>query len=235
MNTLQPITSAEFGQRLDDGELGLCVVGMSNVGKTRWSELLEGAGFDNVCCDEIIEAEVADELLSLGYSGGINDMAKWLGQPYDEQFARNQKRYMEIELEKMKAIVGELQNGPPKKNTIIDTTGSVAHTHPAIRQALSKLTTVVYLEATADMRDTMFKRYMADPKPVIWEGIFSPEPSETNEEALTRCYPNLLEHRSSRYAEMAHVTVPHNVSFPMLEIKDTAGFLRHIKDALPRG
>ncbi len=229
MKDPKPLSSQEFERRLKAGELKLCVVGMSNVGKTHWSKQLAKQGFQHLCCDDLIEQKLGDELVKLGFSGGIADMAKWLGQPYDKQFAANQQRYLDLEVETMQQIIDDLENGKLQGNTIIDTTGSVVHTHPEIRQKLHALTTVVYLEATDKMRHEMFKLYIAEPKPVVWEDIFKPEAVETNADALARCYPQLLKHRSDRYADMAHITIPREIS---LAVTDSIGFLKHLKNSL---
>ncbi len=211
MKTSDPITSEEFLERLKAGELRLSLVGMSNVGKTYWAKLLAQEGFIHLNCDDLIEHELGDELRELGYSG-IADVSKWMGQPYDERFAANQQRYLELETATIQKIIAALEDGTQKGNTIIDTTGSVVHTVPAIREKLPALTTVIHLEATVEMRQEMFKLYIAEPKPVVWGDIFKKEMGESNTEALARCYPQLLEYRSGLYAEMAHVSIPRNKS-----------------------
>src|SRR3954471_24776883 len=104
------MTAAEFDHRLQSGELVLSLVGMSNVGKSYWSKRLIGAGFTHICCDDLIERELGNELFELGYAGGIADMAKWLGQPYDRQFPLNQQRYLQLETDTMNTIIAELQS-----------------------------------------------------------------------------------------------------------------------------
>ncbi|HEY5152820.1 MAG TPA: hypothetical protein VII55_02500, partial [Candidatus Saccharimonadales bacterium] len=208
MSQLEPLTLAEFEDRVAAGKLRLTLVGMSNVGKTYWSKLLAREGFTNICCDDLIEQKLGHELLELGYVGGIADMAKWLGQPYDERFAVNQRRYLQLETDALQEIIASLEDGSLTGNIVIDTTGSVVHTDSAIRRKLSALTTVVYLEASGEMRQEMFQLYIAEPKPVVWEDKFNIKPTESNIEALVRCYPQLLEYRSGLYDEMSHVTVP---------------------------
>ena len=205
----------------------ITLVGMSNVGKTYWSKkLVADAGFTHICCDDIIESELGDELLDLGYSGGIADMAKWLGQPYDPQFAANQSRYLQLEIDTMHTIIAELETGTLKGKVVIDTTGSVVHTNHRIRQKLRDLTTVVYLEATPEMREDMFKLYIAEPKPVVWGDIFQVAPGEDNQKALARCYPKLLEYRSRLYAEMADITLPRDVSLGLERVEAFLDYLQ---------
>lgn len=230
MIILQPLTAEEFEQQLEAGELTLSLVGMSNVGKTYWSKLLVQSGFTHICCDDLIEEKLGDELIQLGYTGGITDMAKWLGQPYDERFAANQQRYLQLEIETMQEIIERVEKGIQKGNIIIDTTGSVVHTGSVIREKLNALTKVIYLEATKEMQQKMFELYIAEPKPVLWADVFKSVGNESNTEALARCYPKLLEYRSGLYAEMAHVTILRETSLAMAGASD---FLEYVKGALP--
>jgi shikimate kinase len=215
-------------------QLKLSLIGMSNVGKTYWSKLLAQNGFTHLCCDDLIEQKLGRELLELGYVGGIADMAKWLGQPYDERFAANQKRILQMETDVMREIIAWLEDGSQTGNIVVDTTGSVVHLDPAIRRQLSKLTTVVYLEAGREMEQEMFQLYIAEPKPVVWEDKFQVKNGETQLEALARCYPELLEYRSGLYEAMARVTIPREVSLAMTGA-GVASFLAYLeKPGRPR-
>ncbi len=219
----------KFDQKLQAGELVLTLVGMSNVGKSYWSKrLAQESNFNHICCDDLIESELSDVLAELGYKG-IEDMSKWLGQPYDKRFAKNQQRYLDLEVATLQKIISDLEQGYHTQNTVIDTTGSVVHTSPEILEKLTALTTVIYLEATPDMQDEMFKLYVTEPKPVVWGDIYKPEISETQQQALARCYPKLLAYRSGLYAGMSQVTIHRQTSLGM---PGPNAFLDYIKSSL---
>lgn len=202
------------------------LVGMSNVGKTYWSKRLAAeAGFTHICCDDLIETELGDVLQELGYSGGIADMAKWLGQPYDPQFPKNQQIYLDLEIATMQSLITQLEQSARDTSVIIDTTGSVVHTSSEICEKLQALTTVMYLEATPEMRHEMFKLYIAEPKPVVWGDIYAPKTDETPEQALARCYPELLAYRSGHYAAMSDVTIPRKKALAIEDIQDFLGYV----------
>ena len=55
-------------------------------------------------------------------------------------------------------------------------------------------------------RDAMLARYLAEPKPVVWAGAFDAR-GEAAEDALPRCYAELLATRDRLYRAMAHVTL----------------------------
>lgn len=204
--TLSP---QQFEKLLKSQSLVISLIGMSNVGKTFWSEKLSRIGFLHLNCDDLIEAELGPELEKAGYKG-IADMAKWLGQPYARQFRRNEKRYLALERKVVKNILRKLAHGV-RQNTVIDTTGSIIHTGSSLCLQLKKCSSVIYIEATNQMEEEMFDRYIKEPKPVIWKDIYQQKsPAENHMAALRRCYPMLLKHRSSQYSKYADRTIPYN-------------------------
>lgn len=227
----ETLTRSDFDARRADGELSLTLVGMSNVGKSHWSGRLAGeAGFERIDQDTLIEAELATALKAAGYAGGIADVARWMGQPYEPQSAANQQTYLDLETLMLRQTIDRLANPPLNGNIVVDTTGSVVHTDEAIRKELAVHSTIVYLEATADMRQKMFEMYIAEPKPVIWGDAYTQEEGETTDQALARSYPELLARRSGLYKQMAHVAVSREVS---LAIENTDEFLEYVRDGLP--
>ncbi len=228
----ETLTQADFDARRQDGELSLTLVGMSNVGKSFWSNrLVSEAGFSKVTLDDLIEAELAMVLRDAGYSGGITDVARWMGQPYDPQFAANQQTYLHLETEMMQQTIDRLANPPLNGNVVIDTTGSVVHIDEVVGKELAKHSTVVYLEATAAMQQKMFEMYIAEPKPVVWGDVYAQKDDETTAQALARLYPELLARRSVLYKQLAHVTIPRDVS---LAFASTDELLMYVRDRLPK-
>ena len=51
------------------------------------------------------------------------------------------------------------------------------------------------------------RRYLEEPKPVVWAGAFHAGADEDPMHALPRAYADLLALRDRRYAELAHVTL----------------------------
>lgn len=227
----ETLTQSDFDARRADGKLSLTFIGMSNAGKSHWSgRLAREANFDRVDIDTLIELELETELKRAGYSGGIQDVAKWMGQPYEPQSPANQQTYLDLEAAMMERTIDELADPSLDRNTVVDTTGSIVHTDPAIGARLREHSTVVYLEATANMRQKMFEMYIAEPKPVIWGDVYTQVEGEATDQALARSYPELLERRSYLYEKMAHVAVSREVS---LAITSTDEFLEYIRDKLP--
>jgi shikimate kinase len=227
----ETLSRSDFDARLEDGELSLTLVGMSNVGKSFWSNRLANeAGFNKVDLDDLIEEKLAITLKNAGYSGGIADVARWMGQPYDPQFAANQQTYLELERAMLRQTIDRLANPPLSGNIVVDTTGSVVHTGEEIGKELAVHSTVVYLEATPDMQQKMFEMYIAEPKPVVWGDAYTQAENETPDQALARSYPELLARRSILYRRMAQVVISREVS---LALASTDDFLAYVRGMLP--
>lgn len=184
----------------------LTLIGMSGTGKSYWSKKLEEKGFVRYCCDDLVEELLGSELKKLGYQG-IQDVAKWMGQPYQPRYPQTSKRYLDLEKQVMQNICKTLKDTSKTSNIIIDTTGSVIYTGKEILEALSQLSTIIFLEVPQSIKDTMLKLYLEDPKPVIWGSSFKKKKGETDMQALARCYPLLLSYRTKLYKKYADIVL----------------------------
>lgn len=208
------ISAAKFDELFKGNKLRISVIGMSNVGKTRRAKSLvadPSLNFLWLNCDDLVEAKLQPYLEGKGFKG-VNGVAAWMGQPYEQRYPETQRLFLKFEEEAM----SEIDYGIAK-NVLVDTTGSVIYLSPSALQRLKDSTLIVYLEATDDIKKLLFERYVSNPKPVVWGGSFSRNNGETGMEALKRCYPKLLEYRAARYGELADVAIPHSV------LRDTSG------------
>jgi len=184
-------------------------IGMAGTGKSLWSNRLEKEkGYQKYSCDELIEKELGPELTLLGYKG-VNGLSHWMGQPYDECYTANSRRYLELEAKVLRNSLKEIENGK-NKNIVVDTTGSVIYLPPELLQKLKQLTKVVYLETPEFVVRKMINLYLADPKPVIWGNLYKPLSGEDKMETLKRCYPELLKYRINLYNKLADVKVDYS-------------------------
>jgi shikimate kinase len=132
-----------------------------------------------------------------------------MGQPFDPQYPETSRAFIDHEKTVMQEVLRRLRFSPRDKRLVIDATGSVIYTGDDIITPLRSLTRVVFLEASRAHVNEMLARYVSDPKPLVWgDNAFAARAGEEPEEALKRCYPDLLESRARRYAQMAHMTVP---------------------------
>jgi shikimate kinase len=187
----------------------ITLVGMSNIGKSRLAErLVADKGFERIGCDDLVETAIGDELKQLGYSG-VNDVGRWMGQPYTPNYPRNSAKFIECEREVMLQVISRIETTKVEYPLVIDTTGSVIYVGDDVINNLKKLTKIVYLEASEAHREQLFKLYMEEPKPVIWGDSYSKLPSESEHESLVRCYPKLLGFRASKFEAVANLIIPY--------------------------
>jgi hypothetical protein len=184
----------------------LALVGMSGSGKTFWSRKLAAAGWTAVSCDDLIEKRLAPRLAAGGYSG-INGVAAWMGWPDSPTYAQRESDYLAEEIAVLDQVLTDLGRDP-KRELILDTTGSVIHAGNNILMRLRRQMIVVYLAASAQEQQLLIQRYLADPKPVLWRGAFQPKPSEAPRDTVARCYPALIAARRQSYEALAHCTIP---------------------------
>lgn len=186
------------------------LIGMSGSGKSYWSKKLGEKGFKRFGCDDLIEEQLGDELKVLGYLG-TQDVAKWMGQPFDPQYLYTSKKYLEYEQKVVNQILAVLEQSKLEENIIIDTTGSVIYLADDILNKLTALTKVIYLNTPESVQQKMYNLYLKDPKPVIWGESFVKTCKESNMEALGRCYSKLLATRTKKYQQLADITMDYDL------------------------
>jgi len=175
---------------------------MSGAGKSHWAQKLAAAGFRVISIDDRIEKKLAPELAAGGHRG-IGGVAAWMGWPDEPAYREREKKYFECEVKSMGEALDEIQ-AAGEEGTILDTTGSVVYTGEEICRRMQSLTTVVYLEASPAEEDLLIARYLSDTKPVLWGEQFVRRPGESTQDAIARCYPQLISHRKKLYARYAH-------------------------------
>ena len=184
----------------------LALIGMSGAGKSYWSSKLINQGFHSFCCDDLIEKKL-EEFLWLPNCKKLS-MAEWMGHPYEPQYIQAEQNYLEFEVEMMESICSFLrENRYQNKNVVVDTTGSLIYTGETLIGCLREITTIVYLKAQLGSIKAMYETFLRDPKPVLWQGRFNKQPQESNQEALLRCYPELLRSRQREYERYADVVI----------------------------
>lgn len=183
----------------------LSLIGMSGAGKSYWAQRLAGAGFRVIGIDDRIEKKLAPVLAAGGYRG-IGGVAAWMGWPDQPGYREHEKQYLECEVKSMSEALDEIQ-AAGEQGAILDTTGSVVYTGEEICRRMQSLTTVVFLEASRAEEELLIARYLSDPKPVLWGDQFVQRPGESAQDAVARCYPQLIAQRKKLYMRYAHRVV----------------------------
>ncbi|HNP73152.1 MAG TPA: hypothetical protein PLO33_17370 [Kouleothrix sp.] len=195
------------------------LIGMSGAGKSSWAERLAAAGFTWLHCDELIAARLRDQF-DVG-SGTVYDLGDWMGLPYEARYAERERIYLAHETAVLRTIADALAPDSPERatlqagkqaggaahNWIIDMTGSAVYADPLVLGRIRRLATIVYLAVSPQMHEQLVRQYIANPRPVLWNGLYRPLPGEEQLAALARCYPLLLRERERLYMQLSHITL----------------------------
>jgi len=185
----------------------ISLIGMAGSGKSFWSKKLAQYGFRRFCCDDLIAAKLVPDLTRP--DGTTMEMGTWMGFPYERHYTKHESTYLTYEIEVLIEILEYLEShkNTPGENIVIDTTGSVIYTGEEILQKLFRYTTAIYLLTPPEVQEQLLNAYISKPHPMLWRDSFSKKSGETNQEALARCYPQLLSARRRLYARYADVEI----------------------------
>lgn len=191
------LTRAEFRTHIRNKTLRLAFVGMSNCGKSYRSRILANE-------DDFFWHHVDGEIQKqLGFSD-MSSISSWLGYPNTSTYRERERAYLEAE--NITTKVAELDTHG--KNLVFDTTGSVIYLDADTHAWLKAQCLVVNIDVGEEAVSAMLEKFIAEPKPVIWDNMFDPQPGETERDTIARCYPRLLHDRLARYRALAHMTIP---------------------------
>jgi len=186
--------------------LRLALIGMSGSGKSYWTQRIAAAGYRAVSCDTQIEQRLAGALQSGGYAR-INGVAAWMGWPDSPTYAEREAAYLAEEIATLDEVLTGLEKNLAQ-NLVLDTTGSVIYVGNHLLHRLRKHMLVVYLAASHGEQELLIRRYLEDPKPVLWRGAFQARKEEASRDTVARCYPALIAARRQSYAALAHCSIP---------------------------
>jgi shikimate kinase len=194
---IEGLKKEEFDAHIKAGTFRLAFVGMSNAGKSYRSRVLQNE------CNFLwyqVDTAIQEEL-------GFNEMLEisgWIGFPGSKGFEEREQKYLEAEARS--TVLGHLDT--EGKNLVFDTTGSVIYLGKDVHTWLRHECLVVNIDISEDATLRMTEKFFADPKPVIWNGLYARKEGESEEEALRQSYPGLLDHRLGKYRELAHFSIP---------------------------
>tara|TARA_B100000945_G_scaffold316197_1_gene316678 strand:- start:5783 stop:6457 length:675 start_codon:yes stop_codon:yes gene_type:complete len=187
---------------LKNNKVNLALIGMSGAGKSYWSKKMKAKGYRWYNCDDMIAERLGPKLIGNGKT--TLKLAKWMGQPFSEGYIKAEKIYLELEEAVVEQICYELENSVAINNpAVVDTTGSLIYLQKKLLHRLRALTKMVYLRLPEEKYDQLFENFINDPKPVIWKYKFNPLEGESSQNALRRCYKDLLAFRNERYSSLA--------------------------------
>lgn len=183
----------------------LCLVGMSGIGKSFWAKRLAERGFVRHDCDGAIGEHLSELVTPAPGEEPVHALGRWMGMPWTAGYAAREARYLALEEQVTREALERALSTPGRH--VIDTTGSVVYLPSPLLERLRASCRVVYLRTPEARREAMLRRYLEEPKPVVWGQSFAAGPDEEPEAALPRCYAELLAFRDRRYAALAHVVL----------------------------
>lgn len=223
----QKLTKQEFLEKLNNNQLVLSIIGMSNIGKSYWARRLSGVGFEYINCEGIIETKLREKSFEIKNHGPAG-LAEWMGYPHEERFSKTQAEYLNTEKEVMLEIIDDLER-EVSGNIAIDTTGSFIYTGEEAYKGIREKSLIIYIKEPEGRKKKMFEKFIDSPKAVIWGDTYSKREDESEMEALARCYPDLLDYRSKVYEKYADISIPFESIYKKVNAN---GFLELIKNQL---
>lgn len=197
----------------------ITLIGMSGSGKTYWSKKLAPLGYVHYSCDQFIAIRLSYLLQVDPLS--LSDLAEWMGKPYEPDYEYKQQQYLAWESQSVIEAYHKLME--TDHAWVIDATGSFIYLPEDIQMLLTENTHVVVLDTPEEYLEEMYRVFLSDPKPIVWGEHYQPKPGETPEQALKRCYPELLRWRRERYLKTGHQVMPFEFHRP----KETTPELFH--------
>lgn len=185
------------------GAMQLCFVGMSGVGKSFWSRRLAAEqGFVVHDCDAAIGARLSSIVTPEAGEEAVTALGRWMGMPWSPGYAEREARYLALESDVTREALASMGD-----RHLLDTTGSVIYLADDLLAQIRERCRVVYLRTPDERRAAMLRRYLDEPKPVVWAGAFRSAEGQPPLDALPAAYASLLALRDARYAALAHVTL----------------------------
>jgi shikimate kinase len=183
---------------------------MSGVGKTFWATQLASHGFMHIDCDTLIATRLRREVAGIdGIS--LADVGRWMGFPHEPGFRRREALYLAHEMDALRSVIAQArQCADSRSDCVIDTGGSVIYADTELLDQLHRYSTVVYLTIPATMHRHMAQEYIANPRPLIWNGLFDQAPDESPQDACVRCYTELIRYRESLYDAHSNVRLDYD-------------------------
>lgn len=205
----------------------IALIGMSGIGKSYWSKQLEQAGWVRYDCDAMIAQRLGELIEIKPGEDAVIAVGRWMGMPWTEGYADREQQYLDLERQVTAQALEEMTVLSQDQPAILDTTGSVIYTGDALLDRIKQKCKVAYLEAPESVREQMVKLYCEEPKPVLWQGGYQPRPGEAKDQAMARCYRQLLADRSSKYSRLAQVIVDYqDLRAPGTDIERVLGYLK---------
>lgn len=192
----------------------LTLIGMSQVGKSYYSKMLEEQkGFYRFDCDAIIAGRIDSKLPINPNLSPTRRLSIWMGVPGDKGYEEKRDEYLKLEEGVMRDIIIYLNGLSPEErknhNFVIDTTGSVVHLSDEIKDQLKDISDeVTYLVSSKVNEDHLLRNFLKEPKPIAFpDGIYIDDPKRGKRRNRVIAYRRLLDYRSKFYQDLGTIFI----------------------------
>ncbi len=182
----------------------IALIGMSGIGKSAWAARLAAHGYALLDVDAAIARRVGDRVGR--QLDDVYGLGAWMGLPYQRGYAAREALFLAEELLLLEAALPQLEMPAPPM--LLDLGGSAIYAGGSYFDRLRRSARIVYLAADHALLPALITTYLAQPKPVVWDGAYRRWRGEPPQAAIERCYPLLLAERAARYAAIADITLP---------------------------
>lgn len=246
------LSSQEF---LECPHKAITFMGMSGVGKTYLSSLLETWGWGRVSCDFEIgktylaphlsrPMETVDDIGVLSDLIGKPGRSDLGGLPFEE-YKRRQKLYSDAECAAVRAVARQVPE--MSGHFVHDSTGSLCEIlDEDLLDALGQKTLFVYLKASPEEEALVLERAKKHPKPLFFppleldawvkeyldfKGLSAPEEMDPDDYSRW-VFPKLFAARLPKYQRLADLYGVSVQSCVLHGVRDEADFLARLAEAL---
>lgn len=187
----------------------LTLIGMSGVGKSFWAAKFAAQGFLIIDCDALLATKLQSLVGQIGTS--LEQIGRWMGLPYQADFRQRELLYLACEMLILRDVIAQAKAyAAHQTDCLIDTGGSIIYADPALLQRLRQYSTLIYLRIPQSQHQRMLSRYLEQPRPLIWNGLFEQGANESLAAAFGRSYAQLLRYREQQYEKWSDVVLEYD-------------------------
>jgi shikimate kinase len=209
----------------------LTFMGMSGAGKSFWAGKFAAQGFIVVDCDTLVGTRLQALVGQIDTS--LDQVGQWMGLPDQPGFQKREAMFLACETDMLRDVIARAASwAAAGADCVIDTGGSIIYADPALVQRLRQHSTVIYFRIPGALHQHMLDTYLAQPRPVVWNGLFEQAPGQSRAEAFRHSYAQLLRQREQLYEQYSDVALEyHYYRQPSLSVEQ---FVRDIQAAQAR-
>ena len=173
-----------------------CLIGMSGVGKSYWTEKLKTKGYQVFSSDKFIFEALQKKLPK--NQDFMQALSIWMGDPASADYQEKADEYLHYENLSLEAAIDFYSS---HNKAVIDSSGSIVFCKQDLIEKLKSKGPLVYLESNKSFYERITQNFVDNPKPIVWADNYNPELS------LKDNFVNLIEIRARKYQSYADIII----------------------------